>query len=443
MMENRHMKLIVWVCVAAVFLAAIGCVLVFEFIMGNKDETPPENYREIEQFSTYYQITADTMFYQEPSETSNIVKSAKEGTMVTFLGVGEDDFYMVQQEEVYGYIKKQFLKAADRTAEEENSNITEVPGSVNALYEMYVINCDNSISLRARPSMQAESLSQVAKGERVGYISAAQNGFVKVLYKELTGYVLGSYLSYQNQGADVVIKKTMYVVNCKTDISLRSEPSAAAGVMLTIPLHDPVGYIESAGDGFAKISYRGIIGYAALNYLADSFVFEDENPTKTLYVVNCKENITLRNAPAQSAGALIKIPFGEAVGYIGTATNGFYKVQYGGKTGYALSAYLSENRQEKTPVMSTAPVHIEEPVFTETPVFSEAPQFATGTRMIVVECNENISLRVYPDISSEVIDSIPLGAEVEYIESAGNGFFKVKYQGKTGYAKAEYLCPAA
>ena len=30
MMENRHMKLIVWVCVAAVFLAAIGCVLVFE-----------------------------------------------------------------------------------------------------------------------------------------------------------------------------------------------------------------------------------------------------------------------------------------------------------------------------------------------------------------------------------------------------------------------------
>ena len=160
-------------------------------------------------------------------------------------------------------------------------------------------------------------------------------------------------------------------------------------------------------------------------------------------MVNCKENITLRNAPAQSAGALIKIPFGEAVGYIGTATNGFYKVQYGGKTGYALSAYLSENRQEKTPVMSTAPVHIEEPVFTETPVFSEAPQFAAGTRMIVVECNENISLRVYPDISSEVIDSIPLGAEVEYIESAGNGFFKVKYQGKTGYAKAEYLYPAA
>ena len=137
MMENRHMKLIVWVCVAAVSLALIGCVLVFEFIMGNKDETPPEDYREIEQFSTYYQITADTMFYQEPSETSNIVKSAKEGTMVTFLGVGEDDFYMVQQEEVYGYIKKQFLKAADRTAEEENSNITEVPGSVNALYEMY------------------------------------------------------------------------------------------------------------------------------------------------------------------------------------------------------------------------------------------------------------------------------------------------------------------
>ena len=65
---------------------------------------------------------------------------------------------------------------------------------------------------------------------------------------------------------------------------------------------------------------------------------------KTMYVVKCNEFITLRSTPSTSASEITKIPLGSSVGYIEEAGNGFYKVQYDGKIGYALASYLSDNR---------------------------------------------------------------------------------------------------
>ena len=59
-----------------------------------------------------------------------------------------------------------------------------------------------------------------------------------------------------------------------------------------------------------------------------------------LRVVNCKEYITLREAPDTHAGALDRIPLREEVDMIGRASNGFTLVAYEGQVGYALSEYL-------------------------------------------------------------------------------------------------------
>ena len=133
----------------------------------------------------------------------------------------------------------------------------------------------------------------------------------------------------------------------------------------------------------------------------------------TMYVVNCNESISLRTSPSTSATAIRQIPYGEAVSYIGTSENGFYKVSYHGDTGYALASYLS---------YQPAP-----------------PKTNTYTTMWVVNCNESITLRTSPSTTAAEICQIPLGATVSYIETASNGFYKVTYLGKTGYALASYL----
>lgn len=455
-MEHKKNRWVIGICGTAVLLAAIICVFVIGFALGGQRGEPSPQETLMEEFSTYYQVTADTMLYEQTSDTSNVLKSVKEGAVVVFLGVGENDFYMVQEEESYGYIKKQFLRPVSvENQEEEPPVMMEENTAVTALYEMYVVNCKQSVSLRSRPSMQAEALMQIAKGERVGYVESAQNGFVKVLYDGRTGYILGSYLSYENQSSDITIKKTMYVVKCNTDISLRSAPSVSAGVMLTIPLHDPVGYISDAGNEFHKISYRGIIGYALAEYLANTIENTVETPVKTLYVVNCDAYITLRNAPSTSAGEISKIPLGQSVGYIGNASSGFYKVQYNGQTGYALASYLSETlpsssqeNQTSVSVQTGAPpatVTQETGLLQEEAPAEKESDVAAGEKMYVINCKENITLRLSPDVQAEGLMMIPLGAEVEYIADAANGFYQIRYQGTEGYAKAEYLSidPAA
>lgn len=63
---------------------------------------------------------------------------------------------------------------------------------------------------------------------------------------------------------------TYYVVNCNTSISLRETPSTSAVVLKEVPLGSPVSYVEPAQNGFAKIIYNGMTGYALQSYLSSN-----------------------------------------------------------------------------------------------------------------------------------------------------------------------------
>ena len=136
---------------------------------------------------------------------------------------------------------------------------------------------------------------------------------------------------------------------------------------------------------------------------------------QTMYVVNCSEFITLRPGDSTTSGEICKIPLGASVSYVATAGNGFYQVVYNGQTGYALASYLSE-----------------------TPGSAAAGDAAYDT-MYVVNCSEFITLRTSDSTSAGEICKIPLGAAVSYVSTAGNGFYKIIYNGYTGYALASYL----
>lgn len=141
----------------------------------------------------------------------------------------------------------------------------------------------------------------------------------------------------------------------------------------------------------------------------------------TYFVANCNESITLRTEPVTSAAEIVQIPYGASVSYVETSENGFYKIIYNGKTGYALASYLSETQPQPKPNVTAAPKNI------------------SYTTYYVVNCDEWISLRETPSTSASRITTIPLGAAVSFIETASNGFYKISYNGATGYALASYL----
>lgn len=62
-----------------------------------------------------------------------------------------------------------------------------------------------------------------------------------------------------------------------------------------------------------------------------------------------------------------------------------------------------------------------------------------GDVMCVANCKEYITLREEPSTKAEALDRIPLGAELTWIDDAGNDFAKVSYGGQVGYALTKYL----
>lgn len=232
------------------------------------------------------------------------------------------------------------------------------------------------------------------------------------------------------QTTDETVKYTMYVVNCNEWISLRKSPSTSATRLKEIPLGASCSFIEEASNGFYKVIYNGTTGYALAQYLttdksaiatSSAPSTQSESSQGTLWVVNCDEWISLRSSASTSASRLAKIPLGASCEYLGSAGNGFYRVRYNGTTGYALSQYLSTQRSYS----------------------SSSDSASSVSKRWVVNCDEWISLRESPSTSATRLKKIPLYAACEYLGSAGNGFSKVRYNGTVGYALDQYLtsCP--
>lgn len=214
----------------------------------------------------------------------------------------------------------------------------------------------------------------------------------------------------------------MYVANVKNSIYLRSEPAENdSNIITTIPVGTQVIWHENTNSVFSEISYNGMSGYVKRDYLSsqrpvqntpNSSYSANTTVSKYMYVANVKNSIYLRSSASENANNIITtIPLGTQVGYIERANSVFSKIKYNGTVGYAKTIYLADYYS------------------------SSYDEYLT-----VYNVKHSIYLRSAPyENPNNIICEIPLGAVVRYIENAGGGFYKISYNGYTGYSKSMYL----
>lgn len=193
-----------------------------------------------------------------------------------------------------------------------------------------------------------------------------------------------------------------------TSLNMRSAPSTGATVLTRIPNGAKVDILEKGGS-WHKIRYNGQVGYVSAEYIKIAGEGGGETVVTT-GTVNAS-SLNLRSAPSTSASRIGSIPRGAKVDILEKGGS-WHKVKYNGQVGYVSAEYIileGEGGGGSTPSVSTGKVN------------------ATS-----------LNLRSSPSTSASILTRIPNGATVEILETT-SGWYKVRYNGTTGYVSADYI----
>ncbi|MBQ6360127.1 MAG: SH3 domain-containing protein [Lachnospiraceae bacterium] len=119
--------------------------------------------------------------------------------------------------------------------------------------------------------------------------------------------------------------------------------------------------------------------------------------------VTAPGGLEIKNSMNTKDGTGIKVPNGKIVTILSRESNNWYKISYKDDTGYVKGIMLVDN----TDIMYTTA--------------------------------SSLMLRAEAGTSGRILKRMPFGSKVEVVERTSREWFEVNYDGKTGYASAQYL----
>jgi len=202
-----------------------------------------------------------------------------------------------------------------------------------------------------------------------------------------------------------------------TDLNLRGGPGTTFQILAVMPGGSQLTVNGAAEAGFYPVSFGGLTGWAAVDFVATGGPPADLPPPAATPTgsATTTSDLNLRAGPSTGDAILAVMPPGAAVTLMGESTNGFERVTYNGTSGWAFGAYLSDGT-------ATAPA--------PSPTLTDGATTATTT---------DLNLRDGPGTGFAVLAVMPAGATVTLTGGSENGFLSVQYGGTAGWAAAEYL----
>lgn len=197
------------------------------------------------------------------------------------------------------------------------------------------------INLRATASWSAKSLTVIKKGKEMTYVGKS-GGWYKVKYGSKTGYVSSSHATKVSSSISApkppASSQTVYTTTAA--LNLRSGASTKHKVLVTIPKGKSVKMV-SYGKTWSKVTYSNKTGYVSSKYLKKTTVSAPKEEKFKTKKFSTTTNTTLYSNTTSSKKRLLTIPKGKVVSS-SSKLSGFYKVTYGGKTGWVAGSHLKE-----------------------------------------------------------------------------------------------------
>lgn len=277
------------------------------------------------------------------------------------------------------------------------------------------------LNLRSGPGVANSVLQVIPAGASVSITGTGQSGFLPVSYDGTSGWASAGFLA-QGSGPAPSSPGATGTGTTTSPLNFRNGPGTGYGVISVIPQGTSVTLTGQNSGGFLSISFNGMEGWVAADYIATGSPApappppSQPSPPPATGSATTTTNLHLRSGPSTADRSLTVIPSGATVFLTGQSSNGFLSVSHNGISGWSFADFLS---------VGSAPA--------PTPPSTPAP--ATGTAVTTT----NLHLRSGPGTSNSSLTVIPAGTSVSITGSAQNGFLPVAYNGLSGWSSATFL----
>ena len=228
--------------------------------------------------------------------------------------------------------------------------------------------------------------------------------------------------------AQADVSEVMLVTNCNEWVSLREYPDTNAARLEKVRLGELVTHCSYYNEQFIECVFNGKVGYIQTKYLKTTGFTSYETFPGNQMVVNVTEWASMYDAP-DGATRIAKVPVGTIVTCCVRISSDYIYCEY--KEGKKLhQGFISRSHLKN----ANYNVHKR-----STSVKPFPGTTINDITMIVVNCDEWVSLREKASASAARLARVPLGTPVEECVQVSDTFVYCRYLGLYGYIQLQYL----
>ena len=312
-------------------------------------------------------------------------------------------------------------KAATQTVQASASNSSS-----------YTVNA-SVLHVRAGSSTSHDIISRVYNGQTLNVIGE-ENGWFKINHNGQTGYVSGEFVSKNGANTNNNVSTGGNNKVTADVLRVRTAPNTSSSVSGRVYEGQTLNVIGQE-NGWVKINHNGQVGYVSGEFVSgvssntgssnnntNNNNQESVKPASGNYTVNVS-SLRVRTGPSTSHTTVGSVKKGQVVQVVGEVQD-WFKINYAGQTAYLSKDYVTKGGSNENATQGNNQEQ------------NNNVTVQTGGTYVVNATS--LRVRTGPATYHSVIGGVLNGTKLNVVGSEGS-WFKVNYQGKTGYVSSEFV----
>lgn len=368
--------------------------------------------------NTNARVTAGVRMRKGPGMNYSTMTVLPEGTRLNVINTKNSEWYAVRtvsgQE---GFISSKYLKITGTVEETEvtipkpdvkEENETDTPAETTGETGKVT----TAVHLRADKGTASASKGVIPAGTAVT-VTDRSGDWYAVAVNGKSGYIFGEYIKLNSSNGSASSGSTKLSAVTTTGVYLRSGKGTNYSSVALLNENTKVTVTDRSNADWYAVTADGKKGYVSSRYLkfsdgSSGSEKEPENNTAEETAAYTTAGVYMRSGKGTGYSTVLLLNAYTPVTLTDTSDSQWYGVTANGKSGYIFSQYIRTGT-------------------------AAAPTAET------MHTTAHLNLRETAGTNADVLTVIPEDAAVTVAEKTDSTWYKVTYNGKTGYVSAEYL----